>query len=265
MRDITVIIPVLLEHIVDSENVGRLKNAVESVDRAAARYKGGKVGILIVRPESDDDDIEFGLKTPVRYVHNDGDTDFCTQVNLGVGNTDTEYFSILEFDDYYMDKWFAMFDEYHLSHEDVSVFLPVNVLHNIETDESEFVNEIVWAASFSDEIGFIDFECLENCSLFNLTGGVFRTEDWLGLKPSLKVSFNYEYLLRATHKKQKVFVVPKEGYHHEIFREGSLSREYIDTISDKDTELWFKLAKRECMFDEDRNKGIIKEKVEDLK
>lgn len=265
MKDITVIIPVLLEHLTDSANVEKFKRAVESVETAASKYKGGKVEILVVRPASDADDIEFGIKTPVRYVRNDGGTDFCSQVNLAASNVETEYFSILEFDDYYMDKWFAMFDEYHLSHEDVSVFLPVNVLHNLDTGESEFVNEIVWAASFSDEIGFIDFSCLENCSLFNLTGGIFKTEDWLGLKPSLKVSFNYEYLLRATHKKQKVFVIPKEGYHHDIFREGSLSREYMDTLSDEDTELWFRLAKRECMFDEDRNKGIIKEKVEDLK
>ena len=102
--------------------------------------------------------------------------------------------------------------------------------------------------------------------MFNLTGGIFKTSDWSWFKPSMKVSFNYEYLLRVTKKKQKVFVVPKEGYHHSIFRPGSLSQEYLDTITEDETIEWYKLAKRECLFDEDRHKTIkVNNKIDELK
>ena len=88
-------------------------------------------------------------------------------------------------------------------------------------------------------VGVIDFECLDNCSTFNLTGGIFNTSDFIkvgGLKPSIKIAFNYEFLLRATDKKLKVIVVPKEGYKHLIGRKGSLTSEYEKTISDKDVK-----------------------------
>lgn len=265
MRDITVIIPALPEHW--QKNYDLFEKAVDSVGKAAKLYKGGSVRIMFVRPKDDSiDGPKINTDLKVDYVYNYGETDFCSQVNCGVKSLGTEYFSILEFDDYYMEKWFKMFDDYYVTNEDVSVFLPINVVQNMDTLDHEFVNDIVWASSFSDEIGFIDFNCLENCSLFNLTGGIFKTSDWLEFKPSIKVSFNYEYLLRATNKKQKVFVVPKEGYHHCIFRPGSLSQEYVDTITENETVEWFKLAKRECVFDEDRNKTItVNNKIEELK
>ena len=263
MRDITVIIPTTRLSYTE-DGIKMLANAVGSAERAADNYKDGKVEILVVIPS--------GVKQPekqigksVRYIENSGETDYCSQVNFAVGNVKTEYFSILEHDDQYSDKWFKDFGEYYVSHEDISIFLPVNVLHNADNGNMEFVNEIVWAASFSDEIGFIDHDCLDNCSLFNLTGGIFKTSDWLGYKPSVKVAFNYEYLLRATGKKQSVFVIPKEGYRHEIFREGSLSAEYLRTVPDSEAQEWFSLAKRESAFDEDRKKTVIMDKTEELK
>lgn len=263
MKDITVIIPTVQETYSDY-GLKLLDSAVTSARMAADLYKGGKVKLCIIHP-SDIEIPEAGRYDDVRYIANSGATDYCSQINEAVRNVDTEYFSILEFDDQYMKKWFRMFDEYFTAHEDVSIFLPINIVKNLETGEMEFVNEIVWAASFSEEIGYVDFGCLENCSLFNLTGGIFKTSDWLGFKPSIKLAFNYEYLLRATNKKQKVFVVPKEGYHHDIFRNGSLSSEYMETIKDSDVQKWFELAKREYSFDEDRNKTIISDKVDELK
>lgn len=268
MKDITVIIPILLDaysHPLDQ----MLNKAVDSVRAAAENYKGGKVKLLIVRPyDKTTDDLHFP-NIEYRYIYNKGNTDYCSQVNLGVENVDTEFFSILEFDDWYSPKWFNMFDEYYNTNEDVSVFLPINVVHNQKENTSELVNEIVWASSFSSEMGVIDFECLDNCASFNLTGGIFKTSDWLGYKPSIKVAFNYEYLLRATskNKKQKIYVIPKEGYHHELFRDGSLIDQYVKEIPEDTNPLWFELAKREYSYDEDRNKGIIEERVksEDLK
>lgn len=262
MGDITVIIPI----IEGQGSAKELKAAYESVEKCAENYKNGSVSVMVVGPTDElAKATQFNGSVTARYVCNTGPTDFCSQVNLGAENVDTEFFSILEFDDYYMPKWFRMFGEYEEYNKDVSVFLPINVARNEDTGEMSFVNDIVWASSFSDEIGYIDHGCLENCSVFNLTGGVFRTSDWLKLKPSIKAAFNYEYLLRATKRKQKVFVVPKEGYHHAFFRKDSLSARYLSELSEKDTGEWFRLAQRECAFDEDRCKTPITEKPCELK
>ena len=265
MRDITVIIP-LLENQLGSDE---LKNAVNSVDQCQEYYEG-KLNILYVVPKQKETKYYtmFPTSRPIsqQYIENDtGCYDYCSQINFGVKHVETEYFSILEYDDYYTKKWFKMFDDYYVTNEDVSVFLPITIVHNANTDEREFVNDIIWSNGFANEIGYIDFDCLQASGSFNLTGGIFKTSDWLGYKPSISVAFNYEYLLRATNKKQKVFVVPKEGYHHEIFKVGSLTDHYINTISDDDNMKWFELAKREYAFDEDRNKGIININDDELK
>ena len=84
-------------------------------------------------------------------------------------------------------------------------------------------------------------------------------------KPSIKVAFNYELLLRMTKKELKVYVVPKEGYTHVIGREDSLTDEYNKTLTNEEIRKWFDLAKIECVFTEDRKTNIEKIKNEELK
>jgi hypothetical protein len=142
--------------------------------------------------------------------------------------------------------------------------------------EYEYLNQIAWSTGFTsnddnidvaamDKIGNITFNSLQDVASFNLTGGIFKTSDWLGYKSSIKIAFNYEYLLRVTYKKQKVYVIPKEGYYHMLLRDGSLAEQYINEISEEDAYKWFELAKREYYFDEDRNKDIINDIKEELK
>ncbi len=265
-KDITVIIPILSEQLLSTE----LETAVKSVEACREHYKDGDIKIITVLPKECDYDYPSYLvdnTNNTRIVVNDSKkTDYCSQVNFGVKHVDTEYFSILEFDDTYAPKWFKMFSEYYNTHEDVSVFLPINVVSNIKDNLHGFVNEIAWSSSFSSNIGEIDFDCLQDCASFNLTGGIFKTKDWCEYKPSIKVSFNYEYLLRITSKKQKVYVIPKEGYHHVLYKDGSLTEKYKQEISDQDVEKWFELAKMEYIYDNDRNKTIeILDKKETLK
>ena len=73
-----------------------------------------------------------------------------------------------------------------------------------------------------------------------------------------------KFLLRATDKKLKVIVVPKEGYKHLIGRKGSLTSEYEKTISDKDVKKWFELAKCEYPYVKDRNKKIISDDKKEI-
>lgn len=252
MKDIAVIIPV--HNIKDDAERSLLINAINNVKKCQEYYKH-KLNTYIVTPLSLDSDIIEGCEV----IHNDGNTDFCSQINLAANNVKEDYFSILEFDDEYSDKWFSMVDEYFYTNEDVSVFLPINVQIISKSGYRQFANEAPWALQFSNELGFVDFKCLDGYYGINLTGGVFNRNDFIrvgGLKPSIQVAFNYEFLLRVTNKKLKVFVVPKEGYKHIIDREDSLFDICMKKFSKDEVDKWYELAKREYLYDEDRNLTI---------
>lgn len=188
-------------------------------------------------------------------------TDFASLVNQAVGNS--KWFSILEFDDEYTDIWLDNVKRYIQFNPDVSVFLTLTDLIDFETGKYVgFNNEAPWASSFSDEIGFIDHECIQSYFDFNLTGSVFNTDDWMevgGLKPSMKLSFWYELMLRWTNKGKRIFVIPKLGYKHYVNRPDSLFGLYKDTMDSTESEWWYDLAKQECFYSTDRNKTYVKE------
>ena len=263
MKDITILIPLTEPSTNMSETqVGYMNNCMVNIAECRNYYEGN-LFVKFIFPEKDSP-YDSTVNDEPEYLHNPGEKDYCSQINFGVQHVTTEYFAIMEMDDKFNPKWFKMFNEYLNTNEDVSIFLPINVVLNKKTEEREFVNDVIWAASFSNEIGFIDFDCLQHSASFNLTGGIFKTSDWLGYKPSIEVAFNYEYLLRATNKSQKVFVIPKEGYYHNIFGENTLSQRYLNEFSEDDTMKLYELAKREYGFDEDRNSAIIETKKETL-
>lgn len=185
-------------------------------------------------------------------------SDFCSLVNNAVNGIDSEYFSILEYDDVYSDIWFKNVEEYLKYKPEVSVFLSLTDL--IDYADNSFIgygNEAPWASSFSNEIGYIDNDCLQNFFDFYLTGGVFNTKDWKscgGLKPSIKLTFWYEFLLRLTNSGKEIFVIPKIGYKHFVNRPNSIYNTYRETMDEKESNFWFETAKQECVFKTDRNK-----------
>jgi len=269
-NDIAVIVPL---HKIDENNDKKyMDDSYNSVVECRKFYNGSLDLVYVVAPE-----VETYIKSFLEgkvgcnyIVNTTGETDFCSQINFAVDNIDEkyQYFSILEYDDVYRPKWFKMASDYYRTNEQVSIFLPVNIIHSSDDERWQYGNELPLAGSFSNNLGFIDNECLETYFNVNLTGGIFNREDFVSAgkyKPSIKVAFNYELLLRMTKKEYKVMVVPKEGYVHMIGREGCLNMIYMQTIPDKDVKKWFELAKRESKFDEDRKKAISSKESEDLK
>lgn len=264
MKDISVIIPV---HTYDETVAICLETALNSVEECRKHYTDGNIKVNFVGPH----DVIKQLSdlydlTDYAMITNDGKTDFCSQINYAVSQIDTDYFSILEFDDMYAPFWFKTVAEYYHTNEDVSLFLPINVVFEEGNNIRSFNNEMVWAGDFSKEIGVIDFDSLENYYGFNLTGGVFNTSDFRklgGFKPSIKVAFNHEHLLRLTHHKMKVYVIPKEGYKHRINRENSLSDIYEKELQKDEIKQWFDIAKSEYAYLKDREKKpvLVKEEL----
>lgn len=249
-KDITVIIPV---HVWDDEVKKMFTEAVGSVPQ--------EVNIMVVTTTDSGFEFEFQAKkgTKCEVIKSDDGSSFQHLVNLGVNNVKTDWFSILEFDDEYSKTWFDNFIKYQEYNQQYNIFMPLNDLYNVEDGKNEFVgngNEAVMAASFSDEIGIIDEKSLEDYFSYYLPGSVIKTETFKelgGLKEGIKLTFWYEFMLRAAHNGEKMYVVPKVGYAHVLGREGSLMQEYRRTINEKESEFWFNQAKKQSYHKTDKH------------
>ena len=249
MKNLTIIIPVI--NMEKESNQEFLKRAISSVDDSQ---------IIIVGSASDIEIVEkIELPKMVRVLINKSENTTCPfQINLAINEVKTTYFSVLEFDDEFTPIWFNNVQTYlDQDTEDVFAYLPLTEVIDLNVGPIGYANEAVWASSFSENIGFYDIQCLEDYIDFNAYGSVFKTQDFISLgllKASMKVSFWYEFLLRAAYKGKKMFVIPKVGYRHFVGREDSLSYQYGNNMSEVELNWWIDLAKKEYFFPHDRNK-----------
>ena len=72
------------------------------------------------------------------------------------------------------------------------------------------------------------------------------------MKTNMKLTFIYEFLLRATFQATIVMVIPKFGYKHINQREGSLFSNYKDEMNPAEANWWLESAKKEYFHSEDR-------------
>ena len=259
MKELGIIIPM---HEFGKENIELLKKAVASVPE--------NTPICLSVPKGTKPTQFNGLSNVTLVPSTEDGTTFADLVENGVkafsNNPDVKWFSILEFDDTYTPIWYNNAKKYIEFMPDTSVFMFLEDITDFNDNKYiGFGNEAAWASAFSNEIGFLDNDCLQNYFDFYLTGSIFNIKDWQevgGLKPSIKITFWYEWLLRATNKNKSVYVIPKVGYNHKLGRKGSLVEIYKETVDQDETQWWFDLAKREYFFKEDRKKEYKKEEPE---
>ncbi len=206
-----------------------------------------------------------GLTTNV--IHNEGDTDFSTQVNLGIEKSSHEWVTVLEFDDEISSIWFRNVYKYINAYPHIKGFLPIVV----DTDENDtfagFTNEATFAANMNSEIGILTNEVLLNYQNFQTSGMVFKKsifDDFGGFKKSFKLTFVYELLLRLTYNSVEIMTIPRIGYKHSNMREGSIFWNYKNgdyPLTQEEVSFWIESAKREHFFKDDRD---IKYEVIDI-
>lgn len=250
-KDITVIIPL---HKYDEEINKLTLRALESIEPFHDKVKTMIVGPKEVLANFDGDFIEL--------VENTGDLSVQGQINKGLEHTTTKWFSILEFDDFYSKFWYDTMVEYSDFYGDtVDVFLPI--VKNVSTDEKVLglSNETSWARGFTERNGFIDHETLLEYDNYQLIGALINREKALScgpefLKDNIKVTFMYETLLRLTHNQLNVLTVPKIGYTHTLFREGSLFWNSIndenEKLSNEESLFWLETSKTESKHNDKR-------------
>ena len=254
MSNITVIIPI---HSVDTNTENYLKRSVQSVINQNTQPKE----LLIVHSNNTElktllNNFDWGnAKEYTRLVENDGDTTFQGQINKGVEESNTEYITFLEYDDELSTIWLESGEEYIKHYPEVGIFLPIVFETSPEGQFLSFTNEAVWAKDFSEEMGYIDNNTLQNYGNFNFDGMIAKKQlfnDFGGLKTNMELTFTYEFLLRMTYNSVPVMVIPKLGYKHTNSREGSLFMDYREKMNPVETKFWQNQAKKEYFWSEDR-------------
>ena len=255
--NISVVLPI--HELKGEAEIKLLTNALNSVSTQTVKPDE----LLIVVPAGSEVEktmktFDFGdSKSIVRVVSNPNGSDVQSQINYGVSEVKTEWFSFLEFDDEFSNKWFKNVVEYKEAHSDVEIFLPIIVdVNSADGSFMGFTNEAVWANSFSDELGVLDNNALLSFQNFNIDGFVMKKsafEDFGGFKKNIKLTFIYEFLLRMTFNAVKVMVIPRFGYKHQNQREGSLFASYRGEMDTVEANWWLEQAKKEYFHPGERD------------
>lgn len=191
-------------------------------------------------------------------IKNEGKTDYQSQVNLAVEASTTDYFSVLEFDDEYGDSYFRTVQKYIDAYPKIDVFLSMMIEVNERNEGIKMTNETVWAQQFvgeNGEMGYLNANALKQYTDFKLSGAVLKKSEFQnlgGYKSNIKLTFMYEFLLRALNNAAVVFSIPKIGYKHFSTREDSLFDVYSKEMSVEERKFWFETATRESNFMNDR-------------
>jgi len=258
---ISVIIPF---HEINDKNYDLLKKAIKSIEK---QNDQDYPELFIVYPSEIEEEllgklvpeqsaIEDGI-TPI-FIKNEGKTDYQSQVNLGVDNVNTEYFSVLEFDDEYSETYFMNAMEYVDNFPEIDILMTMMIEVNEKNEGIKLTNETVWAQQFvgeNGEMGYLNVNALKQYTDFKLSGAVIKTSEFKnlgGYKSNIKMTFMYEFLLRALNNASKIFTIPKIGYKHFATREGSLFDGYLKTMPIPERKFWFETATKESNFINDR-------------
>lgn len=257
VKDLTIIIPV---HVFDDTVNSLLEEAIDSITEPMHIIVVAPKKVLTQLHETE----KIGNHGGINFVQSTKE-DFCSQVNTALKFCETEYFTILEYDDKFTPNFLKNVKKYTEAYKDVFGFLSLVEAVDYEHKDAGpigYINEVFWASSFSEVLGYLDLDSVMNFLSINVTGAVFKTKEFIelgGLKPSIKIAFWHEFLLRAIHKEKKMFVIPKVGYIHTINRPDSLSDINEKTISQEEAEWWVELAQQEYYFTKDRKKTYEKQ------
>ena len=244
----------------------KAKDFDEYFEKAILSLKNQQIGfeeLVIVHSQEQSlidilDSYDFGDLNVTKLLW-DKEPNYASQVNFGIKNAKGTWVSLFEFDDEYSSIWFKNVKKYVESFPKVQMFLPVVV----ETDEkglfAGFTNEAPFAANFSQEMGILTNDTLQEYQNFQTAGSVFKKsiiEDFGGFKPSIKLTFIYEFLLRLTYNSISVMTIPRLGYKHVNLREGSIFWNYKfgeSKMVEDEVKFWIQTAKREYFFTDDRS------------
>jgi len=261
--DVTVVLPI---HKLEENDIQLFQNSIESIKKSQLKPKKilittcncpGTIEFLEKFDNYWDSEIYGNIE--IEIIKHDNANDFCKQINFAVDFIHTKYFSILEFDDEYTPIWFKNFNNYEKHYPETKIFLPIVVDVNTKKEFLGFTNEATWAMNFSDKLGILDENALLKFPNFQTSGAIINVEafkEFGGFKPSMKLTFVYEFLLRLARFDQTIITIPRVGYLHTNMREKSLFWDYKNDpekqINPEQANFWLETAKKEYYYKHDR-------------
>ena len=253
---LSVIMPIKSSIVKDFDEF--FQKAIKSIQSNSTKI----LELVIVHTEEEQlksylDVFDFG-DIEVKKVLHKGESSYASQINLGIKESSGDWISFFEFDDEYSSIWFKNVTKYSKSFPSVDVFLPVVVDVDDKGTFAGFTNEATFAANFTQELGYLTNETLHTYQNFQTAGAVYKKsvlENFGGFKPSIKLTFVYELLLRLTYNSVNIMTIPRLGYKHLNLREGSIFWNYKNSeekMLEDEVKFWIQTAKKEYFFTDDR-------------
>ena len=253
---LSVIMPVKSSIVKDFDDF--FQKAIKSIHSNSTKI----LELVIVHTEEEQlktylDNFDFG-EIKVKKILHKGEPSYATQINIGIKESSGEWVSFFEFDDEYSSIWFKNIAKYSKSFPNVDVFLPVVVDVDDKGAFAGFTNEATFAANFTQELGYLTNETLHTYQNFQTAGAAYKKsvlENFGGFKPSIKLTFVYELLLRLTYNSVNIMTIPRLGYKHINLREGSIFWNYKNSeekMLEDEVKFWIQTAKKEYFFADDR-------------
>jgi len=263
MNSTSIIIPI---HEFNDNISTYLNKAIESIIN---QQEVEKPDVLIVYSSTIENEINNFIKEKYfnynfKLIKNNGNTDYQSQVNLAVDSVNTDYFTVLEFDDELGLTYLKNINEYVKAYPNIDIFLIMMIEVTNENKGIKLTNEMVWSQQFvgeNGELGYLNLNSIKQYTDFKLSGAAIKKSEFINLgryKRNIKLTFMYEFILRALNNASKIFAIPKIGYRHLINREGSLFDGYLKNMPMDERKFWFETAFKESNFTTDREIDISK-------
>ena len=247
MKDITVIIPI---HEFNDEVKEYLSNAINSCRAQTSLPEK----VMICHPSNMENmhNFEEYMKSQngVDVFKTNNGSGFCEQINDAVKKCDTEWFTILEFDDVLNPTYIEDMDKYKKKYKAL-IYLPI--IEQYDTNEKllGYSNEIL-LSSYTETPGEPSIDDIKSYLEVSINGIMCNTHTFNiigGLKESMNIAFQFEFLMRALQNGKQIFIVPKVIYSHINKRENSVSYNMPDNdIIEKS----FKNALNEYLYTKER-------------
>lgn len=254
--NITIIIPI---HKINDEINEYLKKAILSIEKQVDVNEKPK--LILVYPPDIENEIKLLNFTnlDVSFVENNGNVDYQSQINLAVELVNTDYFTVLEFDDELSNTYLKNAVIYIQNYPEIDILLTIIIEVNDNNEGIKLTNELAWAQQFVGEngdAGYLNLNTLKQYTDFKLSGAIIKKLEFKNLgkyKSKIKLTFMYELLLRALNNGCKIFTIPKIGYKHLATRNDSLFSRYKEELSINERKYWFDVAVKESNFTNDRD------------
>lgn len=254
--NISIIIPI---HKYSETIQNYLNNAIESIKK---QENNDLLNVIIISPQDILNElipkINENNKLNITFLKNEGNTDYQSQVNLAVESVNTDYFTVLEFDDELSSAFINNGEKYIKNYPEIDIFLTMIIEVNEKNEGLKLTNETVWAQQFvgeNGEMGYLNINALKQYTDFKLSGAIIKKSEFINIgkyKSNIKLTFMYEFLLRALNNACKIFTIPKIGYRHLATRKDSLFGNYQKNMSINERKFWFETATKESNFINDR-------------